>query len=76
MIHADKNECTIEGEPQIVLTELTVILSCLFNTFADELQATRLFYLSIDQAREIYRQGIYTKLDKEIINKLKETEGE
>ena len=76
MIRVKENEAQLEGSPQTVLSELTVAMACLFHTFNDERETTIMLLHCIDTARECYRQGAYIKTDKNIINKLTETEGE
>ena len=76
MIEVNKCECKFEGNPPQILSELTVAMACLFHMIGEEREASIMLLHCIDTAREAYRDGAYTKYDKEIINKLKETEGE
>lgn len=76
MIEVNNSECKFEGNPPQILSELTVAMACFFHTIGEERETTIMLLHCIDTARICYREGEYIKTDKDIINKLTETEGD
>lgn len=79
MIRVKENDCQLEGDPKLILTELTVAMCAFFHIIGDENKAVYMLADSIGTARSIYKAGQYKRVDKnikDILQSLAEQEGD